>query len=69
MILRPFYLFGREYRGNDITTQQTTATKTSDLSGKFYVLGLKNKCQMKFCTQVIRTCLHKRLLLDFHLFA
>ena len=24
---------------------------------------------MKFCTQVPRTCLHKRLVFDFHLFA
>ena len=24
---------------------------------------------MKFCTQVPRTCVHKRLVLDFHLFA
>ena len=24
---------------------------------------------MKFCTQVPRTCAHKRLVLDFHLFA
>ena len=24
---------------------------------------------MKFCTQVTRTCVHKRLVLDFHLFA
>ena len=24
---------------------------------------------MKFCTHVPRTCVHKRLVLDFHLFA
>ena len=24
---------------------------------------------MKFCTQVPRTCVHKRLVFDFHLFA
>ena len=34
------------YRGYEITTKQTTATYTSDLSEKFYVRGLKNSCKV-----------------------
>ena len=40
-----FYCFC-QYRGYEITTQQTTATYTSDLSEKFYVQGLENSCKV-----------------------
>ena len=36
----------QNYRGHEITTQQATATKTSDLSEKFYVRGLENSCKV-----------------------
>ena len=34
------------YRGYEITTEQTTAAQTSDLSEKFYVRGLENSCKV-----------------------
>ena len=35
-----------QYRGYEITMQQTTATWTSDLSERFYVRGLENSCKV-----------------------
>ena len=42
--------------------------KTNRYNARFFsvVYGAKG---MKFCTQVARSCVHKRLVFDFHLFA